>query len=111
MVEVLSNSVSKQGFFKVPVNLDFNATNNTFETLTLGQMRNHFNEMIENTSDLVDGETHSLRDFDIRHHSGNILQQSSPLTLAGYFMRSNQYNIWGALEFNSREYQKYKNQL
>ena len=33
------------------------------------------------------------------------------MTLAGYFMRSEQYNIFNALNFNSREYEKFKAQL
>jgi hypothetical protein len=40
-----------------------------------------------------------------------ILQQSSPLTLAGYFQRSQEYNIFSALEYNSREYIKFKSLL
>jgi hypothetical protein len=33
------------------------------------------------------------------------------MTLAGYFMRSEQYNIFNSLNFNSREYEKFKAQL
>jgi hypothetical protein len=40
-----------------------------------------------------------------------ILQQSSPLTLTGYFLRNPEYDIFGALEYNSREYIKFKSQL
>jgi hypothetical protein len=40
-----------------------------------------------------------------------ILQQSSPLTLAGYFLRSEQYNIFASLQYNSNEYLKFKGQM
>jgi len=40
-----------------------------------------------------------------------ILQQSSPLTLAGYFMRSTDYNIFASMQYNSREYIKFKAQM
>jgi hypothetical protein len=33
------------------------------------------------------------------------------MTLAGYFLRSADYNIFASLEYNSREYEKYKAQL
>jgi hypothetical protein len=40
-----------------------------------------------------------------------ILQQSAPMTLAGYFLRSPDYNIFASLQFAAREYNKYKYQL
>jgi hypothetical protein len=40
-----------------------------------------------------------------------ILQQSSPLTLTGYFMRSAEYNIFASISYNSAEYIKFKSQL
>jgi hypothetical protein len=41
----------------------------------------------------------------------NILQQSAPMTLAGYFMRSVQYNVFASLEYNNNEYERFKVQL
>ena len=40
-----------------------------------------------------------------------ILQQSSPLTLTGYFMRNLDNNIFASIAYNSAEYIKFKSQL
>ena len=47
----------------------------------------------------------------IVHYGLQILQQSSPLTLTGYFMRDANYDIFASLAYNSAEYVKFKSQL
>jgi len=113
-VEVLSDQVSQVAFYQVPLNLNNNPLNANSPSFTLGTLRTHYNSICQNLTTLrgtINGANNTRDLGNIIPYGQVILQQSSPLTLAGYFMRSQQYNIFGALEYNSREYQKYKNQL
>ena len=113
-VEVLSDQVSQEAFYQVPLNLNNNPLNANSPSFTLGTLRTHYQSICQNLttfSGAINGANNTRDLGDIIPYGQVILQQSSPLTLAGYFMRSQQYNIFGALEYNSREYQKYKNQM
>jgi hypothetical protein len=113
-VDVLSDQVSKTAFYTVPMNLSQNPLNKNSPSFTLGTIRTQYETICENLTDLVgpiNGQNNTRDLGNIVPYGQLILQQSSPLTLAGYFMRSQKYNIFAALQYNSREYQKYKNQL
>jgi hypothetical protein len=113
-VEVLSDQISQVAFYQVPLNLNNNPLNANSPSFTLGTLRTHYNSICQNLttfSGSINGANNTRDLGNIIPYGQIILQQSAPLTLAGYFMRSQQYNIFGALEYNSREYQKYKNQL
>ena len=113
-VEVLSDQVSQEAFYQVPLNLNNNPLNANSTSFTLGTLRTHYQSICQNLTTFrgaINGANNTRDLGDIIPYGQVILQQSSPLTLAGYFMRSQQYNIFGALEYNSREYQKYKNQM
>ena len=113
-VEVLSDQVSKVAFYQVPLNLNNNPLNANSPSFTLGTLRTHYDSICQNLttfSGSINGANNTRDLGNIIPYGQIILQQSAPLTLAGYFMRSQQYNIFGALEYNSREYQKYKNQM
>jgi hypothetical protein len=113
-VDAISNQTSKVAFYEVPVNLENNPLNKNSPTFTLGTVRSHYETIGENLKDIVGpiNGANNTRDLgNIGIYGTNILQQGSPMTLAGYFMRSEQYNIFNALNFNSREYEKFKAQL
>ena len=113
-VDALSNQASATAFYTVPVNLENNAFNQNSSTFTLGTVRSHYQSIAENLLGLegpVNGANNSRDLGNIIPYGLNILQQSSPLTLAGYFMRSAQYNIFSSIAYNSREYEKFKAQL
>ena len=113
-IQVLSDQISATGFYQVPINLENNPLNKNSTTLTLGTVRNHYSTIGQNLLNLqgpVIGANNSRDLGNIVPYGLQILQQSSPLTLAGYFLRSEQYNIFNALEFNSREYIKFKSLL
>lgn len=113
-VDVISNQTSKVGFYQVPVNLENNPLNKNSATFTLGTIRSHYESIGENLKDIsgpINGANNSRDLGNIIPYGTNILQQSSPMTLAGYFMRSAEYNIFNSLEYNSREYEKFKAQL
>lgn len=113
-VAVLSNQISKQGFYQVPINLENNPLNENSTTFTLGTIRSHYETIGQNLLD-IEGAiigANNTRDLgNIVPYGLQILQQSSPLTLAGYFMRSHEYDIFNSIEYNSREYIKFKSLL
>jgi hypothetical protein len=113
-VAVLSDQISKQGFYQVPVNLSNNPFNGNSQQFTLGTIRNHYSSIAENLIKLqgpVVGANNTRDLGNIVPYGLQILQQSSPLTLTGYFMRSAEYNIFASISYNSAEYIKFKSQL
>ena len=114
VVLALSNVASRVGFYQVPENLENNPLNENSSRYTLGTARAHYQTIAENLIEFqgaVNG-ANNIRDLgNVIPYGLKILQQSSPLTLAGYFLRSNQYNIFASLEYNSREYEKLKSRL
>jgi len=110
-VMVLSDQTSKVGFYQVPNNLQNNPLNNNSPAFTLGTIRTHYESICQNLITLsgrINGANNTRDLGNIVPYGLTILQQSSPLTLAGYFMRSPDYNIFASLQYNSREYIKYK---
>ena len=113
-VLVLSDQISQVAFYQVPINLEKNPLNGNSDSFTLGTIRTHYESICENLTTLVGpiNGANNTRDLgDIGPYGLIILQQSAPLTLAGYFNRSKDYNIFASLQYNSREYQKFKNLL
>lgn len=113
-VLALSDQTSRVGFYQVPINLESNPLNANSSQFTLGTIRTHYQSICENLTTLVGpaAGANNTRDLgNIVPYGLVILQQSSPLTLTGYFMRSKDYNIFDSLVYNSREYIKYKAQL
>jgi len=113
-VDALSNKTSKVGFYQVPVNLENNPFNKNSPSFTLGTIRSHYQTIGENLVGLsgpINGANNSRDLGNIIPYGENILQQSAPMTLAGYFMRSEEYNIFNSIEWNSLEYEKFKIQL
>mgnify|MGYP003334093648 CR=1 FL=1 len=113
-VLVLSNQVSAVAFYQVPVNLENNPLNENANNLTLGTIRTHYDSIGQNLVGLtgkINGANNSRDLGNIVPFGLSILQQSAPMTLAGYFLRSADYNIFASLEYNSRQYENYKAQL
>jgi len=116
IIEVLvySDQVSNQAFYQVPINLENNPFNTNSAQFTLGTVREHYTTICENLvsfNGVINGPNNTRDLGNIVPYGQQILQQSSPLTLAGYFLRSTNYNIFSALSYNSREYIKYKHKL
>jgi hypothetical protein len=113
-VAVISDQVSATAFYQIPANLENNPLNANSSIFTLGTARTHYETIGENLLGLegpIIGSNNTRDLGNIVPYGQQILQQSSPLTLAGYFMRSKEYDIFGALEYNSREYIKFKSLL
>lgn len=113
-VAVLSDQISNVGFYQVPINLENNPLNGNSSTFTLGTIRNHYGTIAENLINLqgpINGANNTRDLGNLVPYGLQILQQSSPMTLAGYFMRNPQYDVFAAIEYNNREYIKFKSQL
>jgi hypothetical protein len=113
-VLVLSDQPSAVAFYQVPINLENNPLNGNSDSFTLGTIRTHYESICENLSQLsgpISGANNSRDLGNLVPYGQIILQQSAPLTLAGYFLRSEQYNIFASLQYNSNEYLKFKGQL
>ena len=113
-VLVLSNQVSAVGFYQVPINLENNPLNGNNPFFTLGTIRTHYDTIAQNLVNLtgaVNGANNTRDLGNIVPYGLSILQQSSPMTLAGYFLRKPDYDIFASLAFNSREYEKFKAQF
>ena len=116
IVEVLalSDQVSVVGFYQVPINLENNPLNGNSPRFTLGTIRTHYDTIAQNLVNLtgaINGANNSRDLGNIIPYGLNILQQSSPMTLAGYFLRKPEYDIFASLAYNSREYEKFKAQF
>jgi hypothetical protein len=113
-VQVLSDQVSATGFYEVPINLENNPLNANSDVFTLGTVRTHYESIAENLINFtgkINGANNTRDLGNIGRYGTTILQQSSPMTLAGFFMREPTYNIFKSLEFNDREYNKFKNRM
>ena len=111
---VLSNQASNTGFYQVPINLENNPFNVNSDTFTLGTIRGHYDTMCQNLIGLqgpINGPNNSRDLGNIVPYGLQILQQSSPMTLAGFFMRDQEYDIFKSLAFNDREYTKFKSRM
>ena len=113
-VLALSDQTSTTAFYQVPINLENNPLNGNSPSFTLGTIRTQYESICENLSTLVGPITgaNNTRDLgNIVPYGLTILQQSAPLTMAGYFLRSEKFNIFASLQFNSNEYLKFKGQM
>lgn len=113
-VQAISNQASTAGFYQVPLNLESNPLNENSAAFTLGTIRTHYQSIGQNLRNLqgpIDGANNTRDLGDILRFGNTIVQHSSPLALTGTFLRQRQYEVISAIEFNSREYQKYKAQL
>ena len=110
-IEIHNNSqISGIAHYQIPDNLNFNPLNENFATITLGQLRNHYKKLIENTS-TTSASTRPLQDSYLKAQGGTILQQSSPLVYAMAFMNDPSVNFFDSIDLARREYTKFKNKF
>ena len=110
---IYSDSVSNLGYYQVPSNLDNNSLNQTFDTLTLGQLRNHLVTLSTNSqvvAGVVPGDS-NLRDINVKAQGGSILKQSAPVVYSNLFLVSPSMNFIDSAKFAQKEYSKFKNKI
>ena len=113
-VRAISNQPSDVGFYSVPLNLENNPLNENSNTFTLGTIRTHYQSIGQNLRTIqgpVIGANNTRDLGDIVRYGNIIVQHSSPLALTGVFLREKQFELFNAVEFNSREYSKFKAML
>jgi hypothetical protein len=108
-VEIFSNSVSSLGYYEVPNNLDFNPLNENFTTITLGQLRNHYNKLIENTA--TGSVSIPYQDRNLKSQGGTLLQNKAPLIYAMTFLNDPTVNFQNGINLSRKEYAKFKNKF
>jgi hypothetical protein len=106
-VAVFSNNASSQSFYEVPKNLDQNPLNETFATIALGQIRTHYNKLIENTS----VSDRPLQDNYLKSQGGTLSQHSAPLVYAMTFLNDPMVNFVNGLDLAKKEYSRFKNKF
>jgi hypothetical protein len=109
-VEIYSDSVSSIAYYKIPENLDFNPLNDIFPVITLGQLRTHYNTLIENTTTSSTGNI-PVQDNYLKAQGGTLYQHSSPLIYSMSFLNDPDLNFVNSLELAKREYTKFKNKF
>lgn len=99
--------------YTLPSNLIDNSENNSFSTLTLGQIRNHLNEMTSNSLDyqILDTGNSNLRDINYKVIPGKILQHSAGVHIAQLMFNNETTNIVKAIDFNRRAYNRFKDRF
>ena len=113
-VQAYSNQASSVAFYQVPANLENNSLNENSDSFTLGTIRTHYESIGQNLRDIqgpIVGANNSRDLGNILIYGDAIIQNSAPLALGGVFLRDRQFEVIAAIEFNSREYEKYKARL
>ena len=112
-VLIYSKEVSSTQYYQVPLNLDYNAQNLDFTSLTLGQIRNHVIELTRNSTEVFGHAigSNNLRDLSYKKQGGNILQHSAPTSYASLFLIDDTINFVDSVKFAQREYSKFKNKF
>jgi hypothetical protein len=100
--------VSKSGYYEVPLNLDINPLNEPFYngTITLGQLRTHYNKLVENTAG-----NKPLQDSFLKAQGGTLLQHSSPVLYATTFLENPDANFLDAINLARKEYTRFRNKF
>ncbi len=109
-IEIFSNEQSQIGYYEVPENLDLNALNENFNTITLGQLRTHYNKLIENTTTSVTGNI-PTQDRYLKRQGGSLNQQQAPVIYAMTFLNDSTANFVSSLTLARKEYAKFKNKF
>ena len=105
-----SSDVSTSGYYQIPDNLEFNPLNESVDAVTLGQIRSHYNKLLENTSAYSKGII-PIQDMQIRQQGGTLLQHRSPAIYAMTFLNHKDLNFVDAITLSKKEYSKFKNKF
>lgn len=114
VVRLTAEKPTAKGFYTVPGNLERNANNEKFETITLGQVQNHVQSLVD-THKFFTGSlqgTNNLRDLGTaKQTEGSILQHSSSLIVSMLLSQYNQLNYIDSVRYVSNEYEKFKSKF
>ena len=109
-VAVFSADVSATAYYEIPENLNYNPLNENFTQITLGQLRLHYNKLIENTASNLTNNI-PLQDHYIKQNGGTLIQHSAPMVYAMTFLNDPTVNFVNGLNLARKEYAKFKNKF
>jgi len=113
LIRVYSDSITPLGFYETPANLENNANNDDFASLTLGQLRNHFVDITREIPTFTGKSlgTNNARDLDYKKYPGKIQQHSAGVTLPHFLLAQESNNLIESMRFSMEEYTRFKNRL
>lgn len=113
-VLLLSDQVSRNGYYEVPDNLNNNPFNEDLTIVDMGDIRNYYRDIFTNAPNTT-GQVFGVNNYrdcgNLVPYGTKIIQNSASLVIPGALLRQNNYNLVDVLLFNSREYVKYKQLL
>lgn len=125
-IKVYADNPGKYGYYEIPKNLENNAQNANFTTMTLGQIRNHVTEVSHNMSTFI-GEApgaSNLRDLTApKSFPGKMLQHSAGAHIAAFMNSGENINVknnsvyvhntnfMNSIDYSAKEYTKFKNKF
>jgi hypothetical protein len=113
-VKIISDTASTVAYYEVPTNLESNIFNEDKSTFTLGTVRNHYNRLIENSSEFsgeINGANNTRDIGNLATYGDTIVQHSAPTAAMSYFLRNYEHDFFNALERSAQDYQNFKNQI
>ena len=113
VIKIFGKPTNLKETYTIPKNLVDNSQNDSFETLTLGQLRNHLQEIADNSLDFSGraSGSNNLRDIDYKIIPGKILQHSAGVHLAMLMFNNETTNIIKAIDFSRRSYNRFKDRF
>jgi hypothetical protein len=113
VINIFGTTINNKENYTIPKNLVDNSENDTFETLTLGQIRNHLLEITKNSlnySSNIYGND-NLRDINFKIVPGKILQHSAGVHTTQLLFNNDSTNIAKSIDFNRRSYSRFKDKF
>jgi len=106
-VAIFSDTASKLAHYEVPKNLIQNPLNENFSTIALGQIRTHYNKLLENTA----VSNRPIQDTYLKQQNGTLNQHSAPLVYAMTFLNDPMLNFVNGIDLAKKEYSRFKNKF
>ena len=107
-----SQSINKNGYYEIPINLQNNPLNDSMGDFTLGEISDHVNSIVDNLEILFVGSfpgTSNLRDLgNTAAYGTKFVQHSGPMSLSMYHITSESNNIVRAIEQSRDDYNHFK---
>jgi predicted nucleic acid-binding Zn-ribbon protein len=105
---------NNNGYYDLPINLSNNPDNINITGFTFGEMGDHVQTIVEEIQ-YIDGVfpgISNLRDQGlVAKHGKRFVQHSSPINLSNFHLNDETANIITAIEYNKREYSKFKREF
>ena len=110
VITLAGNNKNYINVYTVPVNLSDNSANDTFDSITLGQMRNHVIELSTNLIEFTGAGAgdNNLRDIDYSLSHGKLLQHSAGVHVHAIQSVNSLTNLITGIKFNMNAYSQFK---